>query len=248
MPHVRCHLSEIGQPETISLTINNRNHKSIEKLPNQIYFSQSIDIIQLSVGQKVESDHASISFVTEQHSHPTANTAVEISGDQNHGYIDAGDHSHNLVLRGVNSNTTKVEMLELDTSDDDNQKVIFTQGQIQLGSKVKYHSVDAYHNSSNSELVVFESDVTTSYGFKAQIVVLRDTSASTADDDKHFSEINVIATGSTAAFSEYGVVTSTGNLYSLATDVTSGNKLRLKVSLVHSGDHEIRANIIEFLH
>ena len=46
--------------------------------PNQIYFSQSIDIIQLSVGQKVESDHASISFVTEQHSHPTANTAVEI--------------------------------------------------------------------------------------------------------------------------------------------------------------------------
>ena len=78
MPHVPCHLSEIGQPETISLTINNRNHKSIEKLPNQIYFSQSIDIIQLSVGQKVESDHASISFVTEQHSHPTANTAVEI--------------------------------------------------------------------------------------------------------------------------------------------------------------------------
>ena len=78
MPHVRCHLSEIGQPETISLTINNRNHKSIEKLPNQIYFSQSIDIIQLSVGQKVESDHASISFVTEQHSHPTANKAVEI--------------------------------------------------------------------------------------------------------------------------------------------------------------------------
>ena len=71
MPHVPCHLSEIGQPETISLTINNRNHKSIEKLPNQIYFSQSIDIIQLSVGQKVESDHASISFVTEQHSHPT---------------------------------------------------------------------------------------------------------------------------------------------------------------------------------
>ena len=82
MPHVPRHLSEIGQPETISLTINNRNHKSIEKLPNQIYFSQSIDIIQLSVGQKVESDHASISFVTEQHSHPTANkvtfAAVEI--------------------------------------------------------------------------------------------------------------------------------------------------------------------------
>ena len=74
MPHVPCHLSEIGQPETISLTINNRNHKSIEKLPNQIYFSQSIDIIQLSVGQKVESDHASISFVTEQHSYPTDNT------------------------------------------------------------------------------------------------------------------------------------------------------------------------------
>ena len=76
MPHVACHLSEIGQPETISLTINNRNHKSIEKLPNQIYFSQSIDIIQLSVGQKVESDHASISFVTEQHSYPTANTVT----------------------------------------------------------------------------------------------------------------------------------------------------------------------------
>ena len=50
----------------------NQTTKQLKILPDWIHFSESppilIDIIQLEVGQKLESDHAWLSFVTEQQS------------------------------------------------------------------------------------------------------------------------------------------------------------------------------------